>query len=608
MRSFPAPDTTAPALAALSAALARAQADIGRRVDAVGASYRAAERHRLSDSRARNHRAVAGTLDSHLRQTDRDELVARSRDAWQNYPVARSLIERHVDVVVGDGFEPQPNTGVDAVDREIKERWQEWCEAPEVTGRWNYDGLTAAAVRHKALDGACVFVLTDRGQAQLLGAQRLRNPAGAWDSLSWRGGLRLGGFGEILEMNVAEWMADGRGVRATSGRRLDVTPNYESPFLYSHTLLEDHYIGEPILAPVLEDLGQLQDLIESVNQAAHLAALLAFVHTTLDPRGTANMLGAVDQADPGSGGGTRSVAPVGDSGVYTLRPGESLTAVQGAQPTQNHADMVRLQIRQIGAALCVPLELAMLDFSVSNFHGALAAIEVCRRDAEKAQTMLVGRVHQRLYRWKVSEWSGTLPVESMAARDLYRVDWRYPMPLVLDPKRAAEVFTEMRKVGAMPLRDLRGDWAEVLEQIAREERTARELGVVVERTPGSTTAGAGEAVARTPQPTTTTNPTPTPATRPSPAPVDAAEADTEVQKLALNGAQVQSLQEILQTVSDGAQSPEMAIDLIVLAFPAIDRATVERMVRQAEAFARARPDKPAETTETTEATEATGAP
>lgn len=480
-------------LAALSAIMANAQADIGRRIDGISASYRAAERHRLSDSRSRHLRGVAGTLDSHLRQSDRDELIARSRDAWQNYPVARSMIEQHVGLIVGDGFTPQPDTGSDGVDRAIAQLWHEWAESPEVTGRWDYDGMTEAALRHAALDGATVVVPTELGLTQIVGAQRLRSPAGTWDSLEWRGGVRVGEHGQPLEMNIVEWQSDGRSVRQTAGRRLPMGRNYESPFLLVHSKLEDQYVGEPLLAPVLEDLGQMQDLMESVDQAAHMAALLAFVHTTMDPSGTAGMLGAQDQTDPVSSQ-TRKVAPTGDSGVHTLLPGEDLKAVQGTQPTQNYGDMLRLKIRLLGAAVCLPLELAMLDFSQSNFHGALAAVEVAVREAERRQAWLVNRLHKRLYRWKVGEWAddGLLggAAQAMDAASLYRCEWRYPRPLVVDPKRAAEVFQIMRKMGAMPLRDLRPDWVEVFQQLAREQAKAAELGVVIEMTPGSHSAAA----------------------------------------------------------------------------------------------------------------------
>ena len=579
----------------LASAVATAQADVARRLDGVSASYRAAERHRLSDSRSRNLRGVAGTADSHLRQSDRDELISRSRDADRNYPIARSLIEQHVDLIAGDGFVPKPDTGNDKVDRELAERWHEWAQRPEVTGRYDYDRLTEVAVRHVALDGGLLMVPTELGLAQMVGVQRLRSPAGAWDSLEWRGGIRLGQYGQPLEYNVVEWRSDGRGVKTIDGRRLAVTPNYESPFVLANTRTEDQYVGEPLLAPVLEDIGQLQDLMESVHQAAHMAALLAFVHKTMDPTGTVDMLGGEDQTQYNADGSSRvrSVADQGDAGVYTLRQGEELTAVQGAQPQQNYAEMIRLNIRLIGAAACLPLELAMLSFDQSNFHGALAAIEVAARRAERKQDALVADLHNRLYRWKVSEWAGTLPVESMSARDLFRVEWRYPRRLVVDPKREAEVFGMLHKMGAMPYRDFRSDWEAMLEQVAQEQQKVRELGIVIETTPGSEPIAGGVS-----DPGEATQPTPAagrdskpPNAQPADAveTIEAVEGVDKVQDTALNGAQVQSLQEILQAVSDGTQSPDVAVDLILVAFPSMAEDRVRRMVDAAQKFMNSRP-------------------
>ena len=484
-------DRNNPAIGALSSTLAAAQADIARRIQGVSASYRAAERHRLSDSRARSYQRFAGTADSHLTQPDRDELIARSRDADRNYAIARSLVDQHVDLIAGDGFTPKPNTGDKAVDKRISALWKRWCQRPEVTGRFDYDRTTEVAVRHVALDGAVLVAPTELDQVQLIGAQRLRSPGGTWDSLEWRGGIRIGQYGQPVEYNVVEWQSQGRGVKPTSGRRLRVVPNRTSPFLLACNRLEDQYVGEPMLAPILEDLGQTQDLMESVHQAAHMAALMAFVHTTMDGTGTANMLGAQDQSDYDGLGAptTRQVAAVGDAGVYTLRQGETLTALQGAQPTQNYADMIRLNIRLLGAATCLPLELSLLSFDQSNFHGALAAIEVAARRAERRQDWLVAEMHTPLYEWQVECWAadGLLGenAASMPADALFNVDWRYPRRLVVDPKREAEVFQIMHRMGGMSLRDLRGDWEELMQQIAEEQARMRELGIRVETTPGS---------------------------------------------------------------------------------------------------------------------------
>lgn len=70
--------------------------------------------------------------------------------------------------------------------------------------------------------------------------------------------------------------------------------------------------------------------------------------------------------------------------------------------------------------------------------------------------------------------------------------------------------------------------------------------------------------------------------------------DENVQQQAFNGAQVQALLQMIQSISDGTLSPDAAIPMLQSAFPAIPADRVERMVREAEAFSLERPiDMPA---------------
>ena len=63
------------------------------------------------------------------------------------------------------------------------------------------------------------------------------------------------------------------------------------------------------------------------------------------------------------------------------------------------------------------------------------------------------------------------------------------------------------------------------------------------------------------------------------------EAPSEnVQAAALNGAQVSSMQAIVQNVADGLLPASSAIELILISFPTTDRSTVERMIGAANSF------------------------
>lgn len=58
----------------------------------------------------------------------------------------------------------------------------------------------------------------------------------------------------------------------------------------------------------------------------------------------------------------------------------------------------------------------------------------------------------------------------------------------------------------------------------------------------------------------------------------------KVQDLALNGAQITSVAQIVQNVADGILPPESAINLLMVAFPAIDEATARAIINPARGF------------------------
>lgn len=495
-------------------ALESAYEAAARRVGRATASYRAARRDRWTDSRARSgangaggYALRSGTFDSHLREPDRDELVVRSRDAYRNYPIARSLVEQHVTLVCGDGFSPTPSTDDTDIDKRIAELWAEWSEDCDVRGELDCDAMVEVVCRQAAVDGDLAAVPLKSERVQLIDGQLLRNPGGKSDTLEWRGGVKVDGFGRPVMMNVAQWSSDGRTVQTTKdGTPLELTGGYESPMLLSRVRWSSQTRGEPALAPVLEDLGQLQDYIESVEQAAHMHALVAYAHFSSEPGGTRTSTGAEEGVDALGRG--YDVARMSGPAILPFAQGDRFEAVQSSQPSDKHKELVRERVRLIGAALGLPLEIGLLAFDESNYHGALAALEIAKRGIERTQDWIVRAFLQRLYRWRVDDWAeaGLLGEKAfeMEPRQLYKVDWRYPKPLAVDPKRDADVYAIMSGRGAMSIRDLRPDWMPLQDQIARERERAASKGIAIEATPGSMAGDAGGAGGSVKDPSGTT--------------------------------------------------------------------------------------------------------
>ena len=59
---------------------------------------------------------------------------------------------------------------------------------------------------------------------------------------------------------------------------------------------------------------------------------------------------------------------------------------------------------------------------------------------------------------------------------------------------------------------------------------------------------------------------------------------TSVQETALNGAQIASMVQIVQSVADGMMPPESAIQMMMVAFPSMDEAEARAIISPAAAF------------------------
>lgn len=451
----------------------------------VRASYRAAQRHRLSPSRMASS---AGTFDSHLTTAERDQLIRRARDLHRNDPVARGMVERRVNLTVGSGFRPRATTADPAWNDAHRELWRQWHFSCEHRDLQDFDDLTRSIVRQRLVDGDVVVLpVAETGRLQLVDAERLRNPGDAYDSLEWRGGVWTDRTGRPMALNIVQWTDQGK-TASGNDRLLAIDPNaLGNPWLFGRIDWSSQTRGESPLATVAEDFGRLRDYIESVEEASHLFALVAFVHKTDDPRGAARAMGATTEVDEDGLAYTSGLLRGGAISYIGLN--ESMEAVQSSQPMAEFDPFVRARMRFIGSAMGMPIELAMLDFSQSNFHGALAAVEVAMEDLRDERRWLTGCL-RKVYLWKTRQWIEQGLLEDRPDWESHR--WTPPRRVVLEPMRQAKVDAQRLEKGISTYEDVLEaegrDWEEVFEQRAEEKRRMAELGIDVAVTPGAGSA------------------------------------------------------------------------------------------------------------------------
>jgi capsid protein len=143
-------------------------------------------------------------------------------------------------------------------------------------------------------------------------------------------------------------------------------------------------------------------------------------------------------------------------------------------------------MRQVGAALGLPLELFAKDFSQTNYSSARAAMIEARRVFQQTQHALMRSVLTPMWNLVFEEgylrgYLGTLPGADADLGPWCKARWVPPGYGWVDPVKEISASQSAIEVGVSTLSDEAAaqgrDWEEVLEQQAREKQRRLELGL-----------------------------------------------------------------------------------------------------------------------------------
>jgi lambda family phage portal protein len=194
-----------------------------------------------------------------------------------------------------------------------------------------------------------------------------------------------------------------------------------------------------------------------------------------------------------------------DQRLEALEPGvieylgmnQDVTFAKPERPGTTFDQFVQRILRMIGAALGLPYELVLKDFSQTNYSSARAALLQAYRVFQVWQKMVVDHLCQPLWELLLEEaWlRGELTAPGFESRkwEYTRASWIPPGWKWVDPKREAEadkISIEMGlKTRADSCAEQGSDWEEKAEQAAREKAKYEELGLPWE---GMSQGGGGD--------------------------------------------------------------------------------------------------------------------
>jgi lambda family phage portal protein len=414
------------------------------------------------------------TLSPHSRRIQ----IQSNRDMTENNPLGNALLSRWVDNVIGEGMTAKPKTSDKGFNEEVAHWWTEEYQA-DATGRFSNSEMQRIPAMSYCRDGDVGATMLKSGQLQIIESDYVRSPNRADDMYLGRGvepdivdGVKVNASGRP-ETYYIESLAGGEiKYAAVPARNFLFLANYDRA---NRTATR----GTPLISVIRPLLDAIDATNEAVVMAHRIAASFGAMIKKDNPAQASSNLPTFG-ADPAAGEINRKYT-MQPGMMEHLNPGESIEQIKPEHPTANYGDFISLQIRMAGVVLGMPLELALLDFSKTNYSSARASLEQSYRSFRVQQRRFADQWATKWYRWRVSKAVKSGVFGGGVPEDFQRHTWMaQPWPY-LDPVKDAQGIMAMIDAGPTTLSDELakrgysfGDWIDMKrEEIDR----AAEAGV-----------------------------------------------------------------------------------------------------------------------------------
>jgi len=441
--------------------------------------------------------------------TDLTDLRSKSKDLVNNEAMAAAIIETMTANIVGrNGFRPQSipldtiPTDVSVVQKAAEWEWELFSRNPDMAGPSSLTDMLRLIVASRYESGECLLLVRRKRRKgyrhdlclQIIDPARLGHGMMSFDERGGRkvtGGVEMDGDGNP----VAYWIAPDHPSEGYMGENVriprlasDGTPNI---IHYYRRERPAQTRGRPVLAPVLNLFRDLSKYREAKVVAERIAACVAGFITSPNPYDFIASVG-LDVAEqygivpPSSEDYENRNIDLRPGVIHGLYPGEDARFLDPNRPGDTSNDFIEGLLKQICAALGLPVLVVLKDFSQVNYSSARAALLEARRIYQIEQSFLADRILTPLWRALFSECvrSGRIPAPGFPAypEEYMRVRWVGDGWEWVDPVKEvtasdlaiqANLSTLAREAAS------RGeDWEAILEQRARENARMEELGLV----------------------------------------------------------------------------------------------------------------------------------
>lgn len=327
-------------------------------------------------------------------ETTQATLVSRCRDAYRNYPLATSIINRIKLSSIGSGLKLQSRLDYERLgitkeeaselERTIETKFDKWSYKCDIEDSLYFNSMQLMVLVGMLISGD-IFVNTlyvnDRKtgkislKLQAIEGDRVSNPNFVMDTEKIIRGIEVDFFGkpiyyhilkqhpysDIMTSKKYSWQRISAYGRNTESKR--VLHIFEKGGNGRPGLKR----GIPIFFSILDSLRQLEKYSEAELTAAVIASFFSVFVKTETAEG---LPGTTEQSTSEEEKGEISLSP---GGIVNLLENESIEVANPGRPNSTYNAFVEAITREIGASLGIPYEVLTLHFS-SSYSAARAAL------------------------------------------------------------------------------------------------------------------------------------------------------------------------------------------------------------------------------------------
>ncbi len=409
-----------------------------------------------------------------LLSTSLPQLRALCRNLERNNPVARGSVEGLLALIVGTGIGLEPDSGDEKIDERIRAVWIDFIADCAANGFHDMYYLQGQALREMVTAGEFVWrlvvlpELANEGKIPLailplesewLHDQSTTHGQPDENDIVWVNGVGINNLGLPVAYKISNPETNGANIQTLTAK--EVVHGFEH-----RRALQAR--GEPWMSPIIEVLQQERDLVDSELKSA-------VVNSSVSMTITSEIHPDLDTTEQGDSVDPAQTLRVG--GVARLFPGEKIDAHDHTRPGQQIANFRKTLRGDQAAAMRIPQRFLDRDVSQANYSSMRADMLDSDRLLAPVREWFghatIGRVYREVLPYLALKAGVKVP------RAKYRLlpDGQPYVDPYKDIQAAAMSIVTGIETHESVIAKRGGDYKKVWEQIAKERKEAKALGI-----------------------------------------------------------------------------------------------------------------------------------